>query len=217
MKNISTEDYVKAIYKIEAKAEKATTSALASELDVANASITDMVKRLSEKGLLRYEKYQGFELTAKGKKMALSILRRHRLWEMFLVEHLGFSWDKVHDEAERLEHVTSEELEHHLDKALGFPTIDPHGDPIPNKNGVIAGSPDSSLTRCTVGDVVRVARVSDESSALLQHASKIGLGLNSKFTIKERNEFDGSMMVKVGTKLQLITREVAEAIFVQHI
>lgn len=217
MKNISTEDYVKAIYKIEAKAKKATTTALASELEVANASITDMVKKLSEKGLLRYERYQGVELTAKGRKMALSILRRHRLWEMFLVEHLGFSWDKVHDEAERLEHVTSEELERHLDKALGFPAIDPHGDPIPDKNGIVASSPDASLNRCTVGDVVRVVRVSDESSALLQHASKIGLGLNRKFAIKEKNEFDGSMMVKVGAKVQLVTREVAEAIFVQHI
>ena len=216
MANVSTEDYLKAIYKLEAKSEKATTSALALELDVADSSITDMVKKLSEKGWLRYEKYQGVELTAKGKRLALNILRRHRLWEMFLVEHLGYSWDEVHDEAERLEHVTSENLEHRLDEALGFPAIDPHGDPIPSKDGVVAGHDDVSLAQSDVGDVVRVARVSDESSELLLHASKIGLVLDSKLTIKEKKSFDGSMVVKVGTKSQMITREVAEAIFVQR-
>ncbi len=217
MKSISTEDYLKAAYKLEEKGVKVSTSALAAQLDVADASITDMIKKLSEKGLLRYEKYQGVELTAKGKKMALGILRRHRLWEMFLVEFLGYSWDKVHDEAERLEHVTSEELEHHLDKALGFPTSDPHGDPIPTKDGTVAGKEDASLSECNVGDVVKISRVSDESSELLQHAAEIGLGLNSKLMVKEKKSFDGSMIVKVGAKQQFISKQVAEAIFVQEI
>ena len=217
MTNISTEDYIKAVYKIEERGEKATTSVLALQLDVADASITDMIKKLSEKGLLHYERYQGVELTAKGKKMALRILRRHRLWEMFLMQFLEYSWDKVHDEAERLEHVTSDELEGQLDKALGFPIVDPHGHPIPSKDGAITGPESSALTDCEVGDVVRISHVSDENSELLQHATQIGLGLNSKLTIREKKAFDGSMIVKIGTKQQFISQQVAEAIFVERI
>ncbi|MBI5470841.1 MAG: metal-dependent transcriptional regulator [Ignavibacteriae bacterium] len=216
MTNISTEDYIKAVYKIEERGEKATTSQLALQLDVADASITDMIKKLSEKGLLHYEKYQGVELTAKGRKMALGILRRHRLWEMFLMQFLGYSWDKVHEEAERLEHVTSEELEGRLDKALGYPIVDPHGDPIPGKDGTMSGTESSALTECEVGEVVRVSRVSDTNSELLQHATQIGVGLNSKLTIREKKAFDGSMVVKVGSKQQFISQQVAEAIFVER-
>jgi DtxR family Mn-dependent transcriptional regulator len=215
VQSISTEDYIKAAYKLEEKGVKVTTSALASELKVADASITDMVKRLSERGLLKYEKYQGVELTAQGKKMALATLRRHRLWEMFLVEHLGYSWDEVHDEAERLEHVTSEDLEHRLDEALGFPTVDPHGDPIPSKAGVVARAVHPALAECSVGDIVRISRVSDADSELLQHASEIGLALNSKLTVKEKKNFDGSMVVKIGMKQQFISKIMAEAIYVQ--
>jgi DtxR family Mn-dependent transcriptional regulator len=217
MPNISTEDYIKAIYKLEGKGEKATTSALAGQLNVADASITDMIRKLSDRGLLHYEKYQGVELTTKGKKMALSILRRHRLWEMYLVKFLGYSWDKVHDEAERLEHITSEELEHRLDKALGFPTIDPHGDPIPTKDGVVLGKDDGRLSECEVGDVVEISRVSDDNSEILSHASQIGLALNSKLTIKEKKSFDGSLRVKIGSKHHFISKEVAQAIFVQPV
>lgn len=215
MSTISTEDYVKAVYKLEEDGQKATTSALAAHLQVADASITDMIKKLSEKGLVHYERYQGVALTAKGRKMALSILRRHRLWEMFLVAHLGYSWDKVHDEAERLEHVTSEDLERHLDETLGFPAVDPHGDPIPSKGGVVRNESGSALASCEVGDVVTIFRVSDVSSELLQHATRIGLALNSKLIIKEKKSFDGSMLVKIGSKQQFISKQVAEAIFVQ--
>ncbi len=217
MKSISAEDYIKAIYKLEGRGEKATTSALAGQLEVADASITDMIKKLSDKGLLHYERYQGVELTAKGKKMALSILRRHRLWEMYLVEFLGYSWDKVHDEAERLEHMTSDELEHRLDKALGFPTVDPHGDPIPTKEGTVAGKDDASLSECEVGDVVKISRVSDDNSEILHHATEIGLALNSRLIIKEKKTFDRSMVVKIGSKQQFISKEVAQAIFVQQV
>lgn len=217
MPTISTEDYIKAVYKLEGRGEKATTSALAAQLDVADASITDMIKKLSEKGLLRYERYQGVSLTAKGRKMALAILRRHRLWEMFLVRFLGYSWDKVHEEAERLEHVTSEDLEHRLDKALNYPTVDPHGDPIPTREGVIAGGATSSLSECTPGDVVTVSRVSDENSELLLHASRIGLALNSKLTVQEKKTFDGSLLVKIGSRRHFISKEVAQAVFVHHL
>lgn len=215
MPTISTEDYIKAIYKLQERGERATTRALAALLGVADASITDMIKKLSEKGLVRYERYQGVELTPKGRRMALGILRRHRLWEMFLTQYLGYSWDRVHDEAERLEHVTSEELERKLDEALGFPSIDPHGHPIPTRDGVLVGRDDTSLSACNVGDVVRVSRVDDDNAELLQHASQIGLALNSKITVKEKKSFDGSMVVKVGTKHQFISKQVADAIFVE--
>jgi DtxR family Mn-dependent transcriptional regulator len=216
MPTISTEDYIKTVYKLEARGERATTSALALQLGVADASISDMIKKLSKKGLLRYEKYRGVELTAKGEKMALSTLRRHRLWEMFLVKHLGYLWDEVHEEAERLEHVTSNELEKRLDKALGFPTVDPHGDPIPNSEGVVARSVGRALAECNIGDVVKVARVSDDNSEMLQHASEIGVALNSKLIVKEKKTFDGSMIVKVGSSHHFISREVAQAIFVHE-
>lgn len=215
MPTISTEDYIKAIYKLEARGERATTRALAEQLGVADASITDMLKKLSEKSLVRYERYQGVRLTAKGRKMALGILRRHRLWEMFLTQYLGYSWDRVHDEAERLEHVTSEELEHRLDEALGFPTVDPHGHPIPTRDGVLVGKDDTALSECRVGDVVRVSRVEDDDAEILQHASQIGLALNSKIIVKDKKSFDGSMVVKVGTKHRFISKQVADAIFVE--
>ena len=217
MPNISTEDYIKAIYKLQVRGEKAATSALAAQLDVADASITDMIKKLSEKGLLHYERYQGVELTTKGRKMALSILRRHRLWEMFLVKFLGYTWDEVHDEAERLEHVTSADLEYRLDQVLGFPTIDPHGDPIPTVDGKFIGTEHTALADCKAGDIVRIARVSDDDSAILKHATTLGFALNSKLIIKEKKSFDGSMLVKVGTKQQFISKEVAQAIFVQEV
>jgi len=215
MPTTNTEDYIKSIYKLELRGEKATTSALAAQLDVADASITDMIKKLSEKGLVHYERYQGVTLTAKGKKMALSILRRHRLWEMFLVEHLGYSWDKVHDEAERLEHVTSDDLEHRLDEALGFPATDPHGDPIPTVNGQLLKTAYSSLSDHAAGEVVVVRRVSDGDPEILQHATSLGLGLNSKIVIKEKKNFDGSMVVKIGKKESFISQQVAGSIFVE--
>lgn len=215
MHNIPTEDYIKAIYRLERKGEKVTTSALAGQLRLADASITDMIKKLSEKGLIHYKRYQGVGLTARGKQAALKIVRRHRLWEMYLVKFLGFSWDQVHDEAERLEHVTSDELEQRLDNALDFPTTDPHGDPIPGAEGKLARPDYTALTEYGVGDVVKVLRVSDDDPQMLQHASKLGLRLNRKLIVKEKRVFDGSMVVKVGTQEQFMSRQMASSIFVR--
>ncbi len=215
MRNISTEDYIKAIYKLEHGGGNVTTSALATQLQLADASITDMVKKLSEKGLVHYKRYQGVGLTARGKRMALKIVRRHRLWEMYLVKFLGFSWDQVHDEAERLEHVTSEEMEARLDRALGSPSVDPHGDPIPTVDGDLNHPEYTALSDSEAGAVVRVLRVSDQDSQILQHATKLGLGLNKKLTIKEKMTFDGSMVVKVAGKDHFISKEVAGSIFVE--
>ena len=215
MANINTEDYIKAVYKLERASQRVTTSALAAELRLADASITDMVKKLSDKGLLNYTPYQGVGLTSKGRTMALQIVRRHRLWEMFLVKFLGFSWDQVHDEAERLEHVTSDELERRLDVALGFPSADPHGDPIPGTDGHFHHTSYTALNDCAIGDVVRVLRVSDEDSGILQHASKLGLRLNKKLTVRNKMSFDGSIVVRLGSKEHFLSKEVAGSIFVE--
>jgi DtxR family Mn-dependent transcriptional regulator len=215
MRNISTEDYIKAVYKLEREGERATTSALAEQLQLSDASVTDMVKKLSTRGFLRYERYQGVELTPRGRRMAIKIVRRHRLWEMYLVKFLGFSWDQIHDEAEQLEHVTSDGLEHALDAALGYPTVDPHGDPIPTMEGEIDTKDGVPLATCPPGSVVRIRRVSDDNSKILQHATRLGMALNTKLMVKEKLAFDGSMVVLVNSKRQYISQRVAESIFVQ--
>lgn len=215
MPNISTEDYIKHIYKLEQEGKRVTTSALAASLRLSDPSVTDMIKKLSEKGYLTHEPYKGVDLKKAGRRMALKIVRRHRLWEMFLMKFLGFSWDQVHDEAERLEHVTSDELERKLDEALGFPTVDPHGHPIPSVDGKLEEMDDTPLSLCVEGDVVKILRVSDHDPALLQHATKLGVGLNTRVTVREKRTFDGSMMVKVGAKQHFISRQVADAIFVE--
>jgi len=216
MANISTEDYIKHIYKLQRKGEKVTTSALAGSLQLSDASITDMLKKLSDKGYVRYKPYQGVDLTQSGKAMALKIVRRHRLWEMFLVKFLDFSWDQIHGEAERLEHVTSNELEHALDKALGFPTVDPHGDPIPSIDGELDHRVEKALADFEAGSTVKISRVSDHNPEILQHATKLGLALNTKLLVKEKMKFDGSMMIKVGTKEHFLSQQLARTIFVQQ-
>jgi len=216
-RSITTEDYIKAIFRLQRSGGKVTTSALAGQLQVTDASITGMIKKLSGRGFLHYERYRGVGLTPMGKRMALRIVRRHRLWEMYLVKFLGFSWDQVHDEAERLEHMTSEELEGRLDRALGFPRSDPHGDPIPTVEGEFDLRNHPALTECKCGDVVRVLRVSDDDAGLLQHATRLGVGLHKKVTVREKREFDGSMVIKVGPREHVISRQMAKAIFVEFV
>ena len=213
--NPTTEDYIKNVYKLQQVGAPVTTSALAASLRLADASVTAMLKKLAGKGLVRYRRYRGVELSAAGSRMALKTLRRHRLWEMYLAKFFGFSWDTIHDEAERLEHATSEALERCLDAALGFPRVDPHGDLIPDAKGEIASTPAMPLTGCAPGQTVRVSRVRDDDPALLQHAARIGLGLGQRFAVIERRSFDGSMTVRVGTRKQFISREVAGAVFVE--
>ena len=176
MNNQPTEDYIKSIYRLERENTAVLTTALAKHLGIAAGSVTDMVKKLSDKHLLHYEPYQGVKLTEEGRRLALKLVRRHRLWEMFLVTFLNYSWDAVHDEAERLEHVTSEELELRLDKALGFPKVDPHGDPIPTVSGDLVDISYKSLSDCNVNEEGTIVRVSDDSPEVLQLLTKLGLG-----------------------------------------
>ena len=173
----TTEDYLKAICMLEQRAERVSTSALAARLRLADASITDMLKKLSGKGLVRYERYRGVELTQAGRKVALKIMRRHRLWEMFLVKFLGFSWDQIHEEAERLEHVTSDLLEQRIDRVLGHPHVDPHGDPIPSADGVVKDHTLTTLAEASPGSVVVVTRVRDGSPEILRYMALLGIDL----------------------------------------
>ncbi|MBI1807221.1 MAG: metal-dependent transcriptional regulator [Ignavibacteria bacterium] len=213
-KNQSTEDYLKGIYKLQHNGKGVATSELAKHLKIGDGSVTGMIKKLAAKRLVHHTPYKGVSLTASGKRLAVQMIRRHRLWEMFLVKFLGYRWDEIHDEAERLEHVTSQEMERRLDKALGYPKVDPHGDPIPTMNGEFDGTAYSPLSEFEVGDRVKIIRV-DDDQGVLQLAATLGLGLNKNLTVKEKMKFDGSMIVKVGPKEQFISQRIAKSIFVR--
>lgn len=216
MPNQSTEDYIKSIYKLRKGENPVSTSELAKHLDISDGSVTDMVKKLSQKKLISYVPYQGVDLTKKGEQLAMTMMRRHRLWEMFLVQFLGYTWDEVHDEAEALEHVTSPELERRLDKVLCHPKTDPHGDPIPSADGRLKRQISMSLDQCHIGEKIEVIRVSDDQPELLQYASKLRITLSAKLTVKEKYSFDGSLKVKIGSKDHVISLLLARAIFVRQ-
>ncbi len=209
------EDYIKNIYKLQGEHTKVTTSAIADVLNVSAASVTDMIKKLSDRSLIKYMPYQGVELTRSGRKMALRTLRRHRLWEMFLVEFLNFTWDEVHDEAEKLEHIMSEDLEERIDKALGYPKHDPHGHAIPSKNGEIVEDDHPSLADLDINSSGTVVRVNDVSQALLKHIASIGIQIQSQIKVLDIVEFDGSMRVRIHNDEVYVSRQVARNIFIE--
>ena len=214
MENRSTEDYIKNIFQLGREGGMVSTSALARQLGVKNASITGMLKSLALRNLVRYEPYRGVSLTARGRRIALQTIRRHRLWEVFLVQSLGYSWDQVHVEADRLEHVTSEKLEKHLDRVLGYPGFDPHGDPIPTVRGQINVESKMRLTDCRPGCTAVVRRVSDRNSATLKHLADMGLGIDTRLRVTGKGKPDGSITIMVGRKTRLLDRQIAESIFV---
>lgn len=194
---IAEENYIKSIYKLEEGQEAVTTTGLAYELDTKPASVTDMAKKLKEKKLIDYEKYQGINLTAEGKKAALHIIRRHGLWECFLVEKLNFSWEEVHELAEELEHVRSEKLINRLSEFLGNPTIDPHGDPIPDAQGKISKTRLQTSLDQARAKRLEVTAVSDQSSALLEFLNAKGIHLGTQLEVIGRFEFDNSVEIKI--------------------
>jgi len=214
--SIHVEDYIKNIYKLQGEYDKVTTSSLADALNVSAASVTDMIKKLSDRSLIKYMPYKGVELTRSGRKMALRTLRRHRLWEMFLVEYLDYTWDEVHDEAEKLEHIMSKDLEERIDKALGYPKHDPHGHPIPTKNGEIVEDDHPSLADLHVGNSGTVIRVNDVSQSLLKHMASMGISIQSRIKVLEVVEFDGSMKVQLHGNEVFISRQVARNIFIEE-
>ncbi len=215
MTNSSTEDYIKSIYRLEREDDTVLTTSLAKHLGVGAGSVTDMIKKLSDRQLLHYEPYQGVKLTEEGKRLALKMVRRHRLWEMFLVTFLNYTWDEVHDEAERLEHVTSDELENRLDKALGFPKVDPHGDPIPTADGELNEISYTTLSDCNVDDEGIIVRVSDDSPEVLQLLTKLGLELNTKIQLIHKVKFDGSVIIKMKNREIPLSPVMARSIFIQ--
>jgi len=215
MPTISAEDYLKHILKLQEGEARVSTSALAASLSLADASVTEMLKKLAVRGLVRYRPYQGVTLTEKGRGIALRTLRRHRLWELFLVRHLGFSWDRIHDEAERLEHATSEALEAALDRALGSPRFDPHGDPIPSIEGRLDGGAGPALAALRPGAVAKIRRVADVDPELLRHADRLGMVPEASLEVRERLDFDGSLRVRVAGGDRFLSAEVAKHIFVE--
>jgi DtxR family Mn-dependent transcriptional regulator len=214
--NRSTEDYIKAVFTLMTETDRVATSAIAAELRLSDASVTGMVKKLAAKGLVRYERYRGVGLTEEGRRLALRILRRHRLWELFLVSFLKYPWELVHDEAERLEHATSDELEQRLDRLLGHPPVDPHGDPIPTAAGELTAGKGMPLSGCSPGSIVVVSRVSDRDPAVLQHAAKLGLSLRARVLVLEKTPADGSLVVRVGSRKKYISNQLAGVIMVEH-
>ncbi len=215
MASEQVENYLKNIYKLQERDGRVTTSSLSDQLQISAPSVTEMIKKLAEEGSVTYTPYKGVELTERGRKKALRIIRRHRLWELFLVEVLKYDWDEIDEEAERLEHITSEKLEQRLDKALGFPRRDPHGDIIPSAEGHVEEVNHLSLSDVEPGKTVIVSRVSDSNPEVLQYAAKLGIFLKRKIKVRERIEFDGSLRVEIGRKEQFISSKLAKSIFVE--
>lgn len=218
MLSYTEENYLKTIYHLSEGGLKAVlTNEMAASLNTKAATVTDMIKKLSSKELIEYEKYYGVNITKKGKQLALSIVRKHRLWETFLVQKLNFQWDQVHDVAEQLEHIKSSLLIEKLDEFLGHPTADPHGHPIPDKNGRIKQEKQLVLKDAVISKPFYVCAVRNGSPPFLQYLSKIGVQIGAKILVRERIEFDGSLEVSIkDNNPQLISREAAENILVKE-
>lgn len=216
MTSFTEENYLKAIYHLgEPKEDNVvTTNELAEITQTKAASVTDMVRRLSEKKLVNYKKYQGVSLTEEGKSIALKIIRKHRLWEVFLVEKLGFRWDEIHEIAEQLEHINSIDLTDRLDFFLGNPKFDPHGDPIPNANGEMPTQVVTKLSEAPSNVVLKLMNVSEDSAAFLQHLDKLKIQLGVKMEIVDKSEFDDSITVKIKEVLVYLSPKVASNLLV---
>jgi DtxR family Mn-dependent transcriptional regulator len=206
------QDYLKEIYKLEAAGGRPTTSALAAELGVSAPSVTSMVKKLASLGLVKHERYRGTRLTGKGERVALEVIRHHRLIEQYLSQTLGLPIDALHAEADRLEHALSEELEAHIDRSLGFPTRDPHGDPIPGPDLKIDQVDVTPLSTLEAGDKATVERIPDGDGELLRYLSKLKLTPGSRLEVRESAPFDGPLTVRVGGADHAISRQLAAQI-----
>lgn len=219
MLTLSEENYLKTIYHISAGSNQpVSTNAIADMLSTKAASVTDMVQKLATKGFASYYKYKGVRLTQKGDKEALKIIRKHRLWEVFLVKKLDFKWDEVHEIAEQLEHIKSPQLIERLDAYLEYPKFDPHGDPIPNAEGEIATIPTTTLNSMTPGNVCRVVCAKDSSSDLLAYLDKNNIALGAKLEILDYHVFDGSYSIRVEKAGPItLSSKVAENIIIEEL
>lgn len=215
--SFTEENYLKVIHRLsEATLEDISTNAVAEQMQTKAASVTDMLRKLADKGWVNYQKYQGVRLSPTGEKIALSIVRKHRLWELFLVEKMGFNWDEVHDIAEQLEHIESDDLVNKLDEYLGFPETDPHGDPIPSKDGILPELAYSQLSEIKANKTCKLMGVAQDSAVFLQLLTKLNLSLGAKLDIQEVNEFDRSIFVSINDAAPVfISHEVAKNILVK--
>ncbi|MFN7043913.1 MAG: metal-dependent transcriptional regulator [Flavobacterium sp.] len=213
---ISEENYIKVIYHLSLVSPKGVnTNAIAGMLDTKASSVTDMMKKLSDKDLVSYQKYQGVTLTEKGFFSAKMIVRKHRLWEVFLVDKLGFSWDEVHEIAEELEHIKSEQLINKLDAFLGFPVADPHGDPIPDANGVIKKIEKQLLSEVEINASFHCVGVKDSSTDFLKYLDKQKIALGSVVKVVDKEDFDDTLTVEIDGKRLTISNKIANNLYVQ--
>ncbi len=218
MINISQEDYLTAIFRNLDDAGEIKPNLLASKLEISNAAVTDMLRKLSRDGFVDYQKYKSIKLTSEGEGYAKNMLRRHRIWEVFLHQTLGMPWDKVHDEAEKLEHSSSDEIINLLEEFLDYPEVDPHGYPIPDKNGKMKKSKTViAITELNENDSAKVIRVNDDVKNLLSYVTKIGIALGKVILIKDKLEYDGSVLIKIENKEINLSNKIASNIFVEKI
>lgn len=213
---LSEEDYIKAIYHL-GKGDNSivSTNAVAEKMDTKPSSVTDMVKKLSDKGVANYKPYKGVNLSEYGQRIALSLIRKHRLWEVFLLEKLNFSWDEVHEVAEQLEHIKSEKLIDQLDKHLGFPQVDPHGDPIPSKNGELKKTTKKLLNEVPVGTSGICIGVKDTSKPFLKFLDKNKIALGDTILVVEKEEFDDSLDIKIKENNIHISNQIATNLYLK--
>lgn len=216
MFTLAEENYLKAIFHLEGKQSKeVSTNAIAEAMETKPSSATDMVQKLAEKKVVSYKKYKGTQLTPEGKKVAANVIRKHRLWEVFLVEKLHFHWDEVHDIAEQLEHIQSEELIERLNKFLGNPDFDPHGDPIPDKHGNIKKTEKKLLSELQKKQQGVCVGVKESSPEYLQYLDKKNISIGTKINVLGKEFFDGSMVIQVGKDQFFISKKIAENLYVQ--
>jgi DtxR family transcriptional regulator, Mn-dependent transcriptional regulator len=208
------ENYIKAIYHLQHIHPKVSTTLLSAEMNTRPASVTDMLKKLESKKMVHYEKYKGFILTEQGNRTALNVVRKHRLWEYFLVHKLGFNWDEVHAVAEELEHISSNELTTRLDNYLGNPAFDPHGDPIPDNKGKIKTIKQESLSDIAIKKTVTVSSVKNQTAEMLDLLNHFKIGIGTKLKLNRRFDFDGSIEIRI-EKLPaiIISKQVAQHIY----
>tara|TARA_B100001939_G_C16930859_1_gene613859 strand:- start:72 stop:728 length:657 start_codon:yes stop_codon:yes gene_type:complete len=217
MNTLAEENYLKAILNISFNTnKKVSTNEISNVLKTSPASVTDMLKKLLEKKLVKYEKYKGVELSNSGKQYAINILRKHRLWETFLVEHLGFNWSEVHEIAEELEHIKSTKLIDKLDAFLGYPKFDPHGEPIPNKEGVIPNVKSTSLDQMEVGFAGHVLGVTIDDKLFLDYLTKLNIKIGTKIEIIQKIDFDKSLIVRIENIQNHISFDVAKNILIKN-
>ncbi|MEQ3663596.1 metal-dependent transcriptional regulator [Olleya sp.] len=218
MITLTEENYIKAIYHLGKQgAEVVSTNAISESIQTKASSVSDMLKKLSEKGYANYVKYQGVNLTEKGQSIAINIIRKHRLWEVFLVEKLNFTWDEVHEVAEHLEHIRSEKLIDELDAFLEYPNHDPHGDPIPDKHGNFKHIEKIMLSQAIIGKTYKCVGVDDTSSAFLKYLDSNKIALGTKIVVVQKEPYDNSVKIKFGEHELMVSQNVAKNLFLKEV